>query len=173
MALLDPTIPAALVTGVLALTPGPSAAQLTRTVAASSASTATAVDEVAIRRCANVERGRRGLPALKADPSLSRAARLQAKGMAKRGYTGHRDPQGRGPAERVSRYTHRYQGVGENLAWGWPTGADACATWLASAPHRRNLLDRRFTHIGTGVAAGGRWGRYYVQVFGIQRAIAR
>ncbi len=47
--------------------------------------------------------------------------------------------------------------IGENLAWG--TGSDATASaivaaWLASPPHRHNLLDPGFTRIGIGDLAG-------------------
>jgi uncharacterized protein YkwD len=47
--------------------------------------------------------------------------------------------------------------IGENLAWGTGTEATAEAivsAWLASTPHRRNLLDPSFTLIGIGDLAG-------------------
>jgi uncharacterized protein YkwD len=43
--------------------------------------------------------------------------------------------------------------IGENLAWATGSSATAgaiVAAWLASPPHRRNLLDPAFTLIGIG-----------------------
>ncbi|MGH2703587.1 MAG: CAP domain-containing protein, partial [Actinomycetota bacterium] len=43
--------------------------------------------------------------------------------------------------------------LGENVAMGTVLDA-AHAQLMASEPHRRNLLDARFTHVGIGIAAG-------------------
>jgi uncharacterized protein YkwD len=47
--------------------------------------------------------------------------------------------------------------VGENLAWGsgaLATPAAVITGWMTSPPHRANVLDRRFRHLGLGLAAG-------------------
>jgi uncharacterized protein YkwD len=47
--------------------------------------------------------------------------------------------------------------VGENLAWGSRDRATArsiVAAWMASAPHRHNVLQTRFRVIGVGVHRG-------------------
>ena len=47
--------------------------------------------------------------------------------------------------------------LGEDLAWG--TGSDAqpeaiVQAWMDSPPHRRIMLDCRFSQLGVGIAAG-------------------
>lgn len=48
--------------------------------------------------------------------------------------------------------------VGENLAWGSGTQAtprQIVAAWMASPPHRRNILDRHYTQIGIAIVNHG------------------
>ena len=59
----------------------------------------------------------------------------------------------------------RYQPLGENIAAGFGAKG-ACKAWMGSAPHRANMLDGRYNVIGVGFARGGKYGTYYVQVFG-------
>jgi len=127
--------------------------------------------ERAIRQCVNRERDARGIAPLVIDADLARAARVHVRSMARGGFVDHEDQAGRGPADRVALFTERFAGaVGENVAGGYPSARSACAGWMASPGHRANFLDPQYTHIGTGFAAGGRWRRSYVQVFGIEPA---
>lgn len=54
--------------------------------------------------------------------------------------------------------------IAENVGYG-PTPESVMATFLASAPHRANLLDPRWTHMGVGVATGPDGLVYVVQLF--------
>ncbi|WP_141014228.1 CAP domain-containing protein [Nocardioides sambongensis] len=56
--------------------------------------------------------------------------------------------------------------VGENVAYGYPTGKSVVKAWMHSPGHRRNILDGRFRLIGVGAARSddGVW--YAAQVFG-------
>jgi uncharacterized protein YkwD len=121
-----------------------------------------------IRGCANRQRAKRGLRALRADKGLGRAARMHARAMLEQGYFNLVDPHGSGPAERVERVsTRRWRLIGENIAAGYADTARACSGWMSSPGHRANILRRGFTHVGGGYAHGpGGYGRYYVQVFG-------
>jgi uncharacterized protein YkwD len=134
--------------------------------ARSAAATATANAERLIRRCANHQRAMRGIPALRVDTSLGRAARAHARAMLEQGFFDHTDPQGRGPRDRVARLSsRRWIAVGENIAAGFRDAGRTCARW--NHAHRANMLKRSYTHIGAGYAHGPRgYGRYYVQVFG-------
>jgi uncharacterized protein YkwD len=125
--------------------------------------------ERVIRACANRRRAKRGIPPLRLDRSLSRAARAHAIAMLEQGFFDHRDPQGRGPRDRVARTSGRYwSAVGENIAAGFATAEDTCARW--NRAHVANMLKRSYTHIGAGYATGTRgYRRYYVQVFGTLR----
>jgi uncharacterized protein YkwD len=130
------------------------------------AGSATTKAERLIRRCANRQRAKRGIPALRADRSLGRAARAHARAMLEQGFFDHVDPAGRGPGDRVARVSaRRWTIVGENIAAGFATADETCARW--NRAHRANMLKRSYTHIGAGYARGpGGYGRYYVQVFG-------
>ena len=60
--------------------------------------------------------------------------------------------------------TCRARQVGENVAVGAVTPEQLVAMWMASPPHRANLLQVRSTHLGVGaVTTAGR--TYGVQVF--------
>lgn len=126
--------------------------------------------ERSLRRCANHERKKAGLPRLRPSRALARAARSHARSMARRGFFDHRDPSGREAPQRVAARTDEYGGrVGENIAAGQPNVSVTCAEWMRSPGHRANILNRSFDHIGAGFARGGPYGRYLVQVFGDAR----
>ncbi len=55
--------------------------------------------------------------------------------------------------------------VGENLAAGYADGTAAVTGWMNSSGHKANILGN-YNRIGIGVAFGGQYGVYYVQVFG-------
>jgi uncharacterized protein YkwD len=123
--------------------------------------------ERGIRECANRNRRAAGLDPLQHSRTLSAAARLQARNMAKYDFFDHIDPQGRGPQERVEIFdqSHRYSFIGENIAAGYGSALAACEGWMHSSGHRANILGQDYTAIGSGFSRGGEYGRYYVQVF--------
>lgn len=125
--------------------------------------------EVALLNETNRVRAAHGLAPLHADPGLARAARAHAAENAARGVLDHGspDPDRDTPAERVARAGVALVEVGENLARipGDAVAERAVEGWLASPPHRRNLLDPAFTHVGFGATAGP-GGRYLVQLLG-------
>lgn len=128
-----------------------------------------AKNERGILQCVNAERAKRGIAALKQDPSLAKAARFHAKQMRTKRFFDHTDPAGRSPADRVRRYTNRFgAGVGENIAAGGRTPKATCRQWMNSAGHRANILDPDYRYLGTGYAKGGKYRHYWVQVFGLK-----
>lgn len=100
----------------------------------------------------NETRAAHGLPPLRLDPRLQRAARAHSSDMIRRQYFGH------GPfVSRLARFGVRGTRVGENLAWGVGGGADArgiVRRWLASPSHRANLLRRGFRRVGIAAVVG-------------------
>jgi uncharacterized protein YkwD len=71
--------------------------------------------------------------------------------MARRGYFDH------GPfVQRLRRFGVRAPYIGENLASGTKPLPPAAIVrmWIASPPHRQNLLDRGFRLVGVGLAGG-------------------
>jgi uncharacterized protein YkwD len=107
--------------------------------------------ETALVRAINVARTHRGLPALRVDPRLMRAARANSARMLRTGNFSHDDFM-----RRFRRFGVRGKLFGENLAWG--TGvlgaAEAVRMWLDSPGHRENLLDRGFRRIGIATPVG-------------------
>jgi uncharacterized protein YkwD len=107
--------------------------------------------ELAIIRVINTVRATHGVPPLRFGRALSRAARSHSRDMARRGYFDH------GPfVQRLRRFGVRAPYVGENLASGTRplSAAGIVQMWIASPPHRQNLLDRGFRRIGIGIAGG-------------------
>jgi uncharacterized protein YkwD len=85
-----------------------------------------------------------------------RVAQGHSDDMAARNYFGHQSPEGHRLGERLAAAGVRHHGAAENLA-RVPGGArDAVGTWMASAVHRRNMLNCAYTHHGLGVR-DGRW----------------
>jgi uncharacterized protein YkwD len=64
---------------------------------------------------------------------------------------------------RAAGYT---QPAGENIAWGFDTADEVMDAWMASPPHRRNILNCAAQAIGTGVRYASDGTAYYTQVFG-------
>ena len=87
--------------------------------------------------------------------------------MAKIGRLEHTVAGGKHPTlrDRIDAVDYEWQAIGENLAFGQRNAAQATGTWMKSAGHRANILNRRFTEIGTAHLVDRRGRPYYVQVF--------
>ena len=108
--------------------------------------------EAELIRAINVVRVQHGVPPLRFDGRLERAARAYTRTMLSTGRFAHGDVRGR-----LVRYGARGPVYGENLAWGVGSRASATAVvqmWMASPPHRANLLRRGFRRVGIGRAVG-------------------
>ncbi|MEU9560110.1 CAP domain-containing protein [Streptomyces fumanus] len=107
-----------------------------------------------------------GLPPLAADPRLTAAAQAHSADMVARDFYAHTDPDGGRPWDRAGAAGAPHRTVGENIACGQRSPADVVEGWMNSPGHRANILKPDFTHIGVGLAGGGRAGTYWTQVFG-------
>lgn len=126
-------------------------AALVAAVAAPAHATESAVEQALLDEVNRV-RAAHGLAPLRVDPTLRRAARAHSDDMLRRGYFSHG-----AFADRLLRFGARGPRLGENLAWGAGTAAGARSMvqrWLASPPHRANLLRPGFRRIGVGAAVG-------------------
>jgi uncharacterized protein YkwD len=99
----------------------------------------------------NAVRAAHLLPRLRIDTRLVRAARSHSRDMLRRQYFAHGDFGGR-----ISRFGVRGRTFAENLVWGSGImSADAdVAEWLASPPHRANLLDPDLRRVGVATPIG-------------------
>ena len=109
----------------------------------------------------NQIRARRGLPLLKENARLRRAALGHSSDMVSRGFFEHTSPNGTSMVERIqaARYVSPRFGwaLGENLAWGTGSLATPQAimkAWMDSPGHRANVVKRAYREIGIGVVAG-------------------
>jgi uncharacterized protein YkwD len=137
---------------LLGLTLAPSAgAGADSTSLSTQSSGAASPGEFAIVQAMNSVRTANGVPALRIGPALTRAARAHSVDMARRGYFDHG-----AFVQRLRRFGVRAPYIGENLASGPQplSAAQIVQMWIASPPHRQNLLDRHFRAIGVGVAGG-------------------
>ena len=109
----------------------------------------------------NAERRTHGLRPLRQGRRLARAARGHSRDMVANRYFAHNSLSGAAFSVRIAR-TGWMRGrdgwtVGENLAWGGGTRSTPraiVATWMGSAPHRHNILQKRFRKVGIGVSNG-------------------
>ncbi len=118
------------------------------------------MDEIV--RLSNEQRQAHGIPPVTAHITLEQAATAHSTEMAQLGYFSHDSPTpGReNPHKRIKSTGSNARTTGENIATftGHPEASIASKSvigWMNSPPHRKNLLDPSFTHMGIGVARTG------------------
>lgn len=127
----------------------------------------------------NRKRDRHRLKRLDRVGRLDDAAQRHSRDMTRRRYFSHTGSDGSSPYGRVQRTGYlsgsSSYAVGENIAWGKAAQGRATAVvrgWMRSSGHRRIILEKRFRHVGVGVARGSpfkggpRGGVTYTAVFG-------
>jgi uncharacterized protein YkwD len=94
-----------------------------------------AADRAATLRSLNAARARRGVPPVRLDALLNRAARRHSRDMVMHRYFAHESRGGARFSSRIAatgwmQRRHRWN-VGETLAWGWGTSATPSAVIAA------------------------------------------
>ena len=135
--------------------------------------------EAMILQLINVYRKDQGLPELKYDERLAAIARSHSQDMATNDFYGHTNLKEDGPSDRARKADYNCHnplsiGIAENIyllyghvsslrvgnrvTYQWLTQDELAnrfvAGWIASPGHRRNILDRRYSLTGIGVAFG-------------------
>ena len=132
--------------------------------------------ELALCQQINTYRAQNGRAPLKLSIALTRAARWLSSDMASNDFFDHDDSLGRGFSRRLTVFGYRGATRGENVAGGATTATETLQQWKASAPHRRNMLNRAYKVLGVGHAYGAdtMLGWYWATTFGgtIDRAVA-
>lgn len=120
----------------------------------------------------NVQRTRRGLPALRENSRLNRSAQGWTNTMVRAGEFTH----GANFAARITAAGFAWSQAGENIAAGFPTPAAAVRAWMRSPGHCRNILSPAFRDVGIGVSerrvAGARRPGTWTQDFGLPMGAA-
>jgi uncharacterized protein YkwD len=128
----------------------------------------------------NRDRAARGMPALRENAKLRRAADAHSADMVAQGYFSHDSLSGDDMTDRIlgTGYARgRGWSLGENIAWGTgslATAAEIHRSWMESPGHRANIMRRQFREIGIGIALGapaedGGDGATYTADFGVRR----
>lgn len=125
----------------------------------------------------NQQRAAKGLPPLRENAKLDRAALAHSDDMVAEGYFDHTTPSGTSFVDRIlaAGYVKRNAGwtLGENLAWGTgdlSTPAGVMGSWMSSPGHKANILKRAYREVGIGIRLGvpsdGTVGATYTLDFG-------
>jgi uncharacterized protein YkwD len=136
--------------------------------------TTSAITKEEVIRLTNVERENNGLPLLKENSLLDKAAEDKAKNMFTENYWAHNSPSGLTPWVWFKQEGYEYIYAGENLARGYSTSTDTVNAWMASKMgHKENLLSDKYQEIGIAVEDGiinGEKTTLVVQHFGTSMA---
>lgn len=116
-----------------------------------------------IHSLTNLSRSQNKLPNLILDSTLSNIAKDRSQEMIDRNYFSHTSPSGCDISCHIKNSGYRTMAWGENLAlsndYHLYTLSELSQTfisdWLKSDTHRDNLLSRKFTHHGIGIATSG------------------
>lgn len=106
--------------------------------------------ELAEVRLINRFRAARGLPRLRVDRTLTRAAGWMSYDMGRSHRFSHTDSRGRDPFTRLRAFGYPSSNTwrGENLAAGHADARRTYGQWLNSPPHKANWLNPRYRAIG-------------------------
>ncbi len=99
-----------------------------------------------------------GAAPLRFNDLLAEVARGHSRAMRDRGFFSHTDPSGDGLRERLRRAGVQFSAAAENLVQisnRTDPATTAHLELMASPGHRANILDRRFTEVGVGIAQQG------------------
>lgn len=114
----------------------------------------------------NSERAKVGCSPVTLNAKLSQAAQAHSADMASHNTMSHIGSDGSDPGQRITRAGYLWSTYGENVAYGYSTPEQVMAGWMASAGHKRNILDCGFKEIGAAVAQPG---NYWTQDFSTAR----
>lgn len=94
------------------------------------------------------------------DPRLTIAAQKHAQYMADQDKISHFGEWYSRASDRIEKEGYNYWAVGENIAAGQRDVQEVMEDWMNSEPHKKNILNEKYTQIGVGVAEN-KYGRLY------------
>jgi hypothetical protein len=121
-------------------------------------------EEQAILELTNAERQKEGAKPFKAERRLFIAARAHSENMARQQSLSH-SLDGKQPWDRVEKTGYSFSQLGENVAFNQKTPKAVLKSWMDSPGHRENILNKKYTEIGIGIAKAENGELYYTQVF--------
>jgi hypothetical protein len=118
--------------------------------------------EKALIELVNQERAKAGLPPVKPNPQLFKAARAHAADMAACEQCEH-TLHGKGSSRRIEDAGYDWIEARENIAYNQRTPEEVHRDWMESEGHRDNILAKSVTEIGVGVAKSAKGELYFAQ----------
>ena len=104
---------------------------------------------------------------LRWNDALTQAALAHSSDMAAHRYFSHTEKNGSVVDDRASRAGYAWRRIGENIAAGQKSVAEAVASWLDSPGHCANIMNPGFDEMGLAIAVNPQRGRvYWTQVLG-------
>lgn len=114
----------------------------------------------------NAQRAARGIAPLILDDRLVAAARQHAVDMAYRHHCSHWGRDGSSVRMRIRRNGYGHDNwAGENILCSRRSAEAALGWWMGSGPHRANILNPNYRHIGVGISMHGSSGPDMALVF--------
>lgn len=115
----------------------------------------------------NAERARVGAAPLTLCATLGTAAQAHSADQAAARTMTHTGSDGSTLGTRAERAGYRgWNGLGENVAYGYTSVEAVMSGWMASPGHKANLLNTAYTHVGVGRASASNGVDYWTQDFG-------
>ncbi len=111
----------------------------------------------------NEERVKAGLNTVTLDTEIAATALIRAKEIEVS--FSHTRPDGRSFGSVLTDNGIRFNGAGENIAWGQTSPEQVMEAWMNSEGHRANILNPNFTEIGVGHYQNANGRNYWVQLF--------
>ncbi len=113
----------------------------------------------------NKEREKKGLPKLKEDKELNQIAFIKADDLIQNEYFDHYSPTYGQPWDMAQGFGYSYRTFGENIAHGYKSSSSVVTAWMNSEGHKANILSKKYTNIGVGIAKDSEGQYYFVHMF--------
>lgn len=137
--------------------------------------TSSTITAAKIIQLTNAERAQVGLNPVVENSVLDAAAQLKAQNMFAENYWAHFAPSGKTPWDFILGSGYKFSFAGENLAKSFQSDQDVVSAWIASSPHKENLLNPKYQDIGIAVEDGvinGQKTTLVVQMFAAPAVLA-
>lgn len=159
----------------IAVTPKPSPSPTQAPAAPAPAYSSTGLTVNGVFNLTNQQRTTNGVPTLRLNDALNKAAAARVQDMIANGYFSHQSPDGKDYVSCINNAGYAWSGVAENIAdgtYGYLTDSLVMDGWMNSSGHRANILNSAYRDIGVGVGHGmfnGQDTWFAVQLFGTPR----
>jgi len=107
----------------------------------------------------NAVRADRGLPPLRFESRLQKAADDRMRDMEEQEYWAHESPDGRSPFTWLRAESYDFEFAAENLAAGFETNEVLVQSWMESPGHRANIISPLYADCGIAIIDGSTKGR--------------